>query len=130
MKLDILAFGAHPDDVELGAAATIAKEISLGNSSALAYASAYFPWFELISIVLLSSITNVKGCSGKVLSVSNKSFAGIATEPSLSLSTTNVEAIVVSKSLADTVSLECSNSNKKLSNIGSVLELLITPPKT
>ena len=25
MKLDILAFGAHPDDVELGAAATIAK---------------------------------------------------------------------------------------------------------
>ncbi|CAI8358798.1 MAG: N-acetyl-alpha-D-glucosaminyl L-malate deacetylase 1 [Flavobacterium sp. SCGC AAA160-P02] len=30
MKLDILAFGAHPDDVELGAAATIAKEISFG----------------------------------------------------------------------------------------------------
>ena len=30
MKLDILAFGAHPDDVELGAAGTIAKEISLG----------------------------------------------------------------------------------------------------
>ena len=30
MKLDILAFGAHPDDVELGAGATIAKEISIG----------------------------------------------------------------------------------------------------
>lgn len=30
MKLDILAFGAHPDDVELGAGATIAKEVSLG----------------------------------------------------------------------------------------------------
>ncbi|WP_417786261.1 bacillithiol biosynthesis deacetylase BshB1 [Tenacibaculum sp.] len=30
MKLDILAFGAHPDDVELGCAATIAKEISEG----------------------------------------------------------------------------------------------------
>ena len=30
MKLDILAFGSHPDDVELGCAATIAKEISLG----------------------------------------------------------------------------------------------------
>ncbi len=29
MKLDILAFGTHPDDVELGCAATIAKEISL-----------------------------------------------------------------------------------------------------
>ncbi len=30
MKLDILAFGAHPDDIELGAGGTIAKEISLG----------------------------------------------------------------------------------------------------
>lgn len=30
MKLDILAFGAHPDDVELGAGATIAKEIANG----------------------------------------------------------------------------------------------------
>ncbi len=30
MKLDILAFGAHPDDVELGCGATLAKEISLG----------------------------------------------------------------------------------------------------
>lgn len=30
MKLDILAFGAHPDDVELGCGATMAKEISLG----------------------------------------------------------------------------------------------------
>ena len=30
MKLDILAFGAHPDDVELGCAATLAKEISKG----------------------------------------------------------------------------------------------------
>ena len=30
MKLDILAFGAHPDDVEFGCSGTIAKEISLG----------------------------------------------------------------------------------------------------
>ncbi|QWX84920.1 bacillithiol biosynthesis deacetylase BshB1 [Cellulophaga sp. HaHaR_3_176] len=30
MKLDILAFGAHPDDVELGAGATVAKEIANG----------------------------------------------------------------------------------------------------
>ena len=30
MKLDILAIGSHPDDVELGCGATIAKEISLG----------------------------------------------------------------------------------------------------
>lgn len=30
MKLDILAFAAHPDDVELSCSGTIAKEISLG----------------------------------------------------------------------------------------------------
>lgn len=32
MKLDILAIGAHPDDVELGCGATIAKEISKGKT--------------------------------------------------------------------------------------------------
>jgi bacillithiol biosynthesis deacetylase BshB1 len=30
MKLDILAIGAHPDDIELGAGGTLAKEISNG----------------------------------------------------------------------------------------------------
>lgn len=30
MKLDILAIGAHPDDVELGCGATLAKEVHLG----------------------------------------------------------------------------------------------------
>lgn len=30
VKLDILAFGAHPDDVELGCSGTLAKEVSLG----------------------------------------------------------------------------------------------------
>ncbi|WP_396601495.1 bacillithiol biosynthesis deacetylase BshB1 [Algibacter sp. R77976] len=30
MKLDILAFGAHPDDVELGCGGTIAKEVKNG----------------------------------------------------------------------------------------------------
>jgi len=30
MKLDILAFGAHPDDVELGCGGTIAKMVDLG----------------------------------------------------------------------------------------------------
>lgn len=30
MKLAILAFGAHPDDVELGCSGTLAKEVSLG----------------------------------------------------------------------------------------------------
>ncbi len=31
MKLDILVFGAHPDDAELGAGATIAKQIAEGS---------------------------------------------------------------------------------------------------
>ncbi len=35
MKVDILAFGAHPDDIELGCGATIAKEISLGKKVGL-----------------------------------------------------------------------------------------------
>ena len=30
IKLDILCFGAHPDDVELGCGGTIAKEIANG----------------------------------------------------------------------------------------------------
>ncbi|MBK5193179.1 MAG: PIG-L family deacetylase, partial [Flavobacteriaceae bacterium] len=30
MKLDILAIGAHPDDVELSCSGTIAKEIDRG----------------------------------------------------------------------------------------------------
>ncbi|SHH68249.1 bacillithiol biosynthesis deacetylase BshB1 [Winogradskyella jejuensis] len=32
MKLDILAFGAHPDDVELGCGAVLAKEVENGKS--------------------------------------------------------------------------------------------------
>ncbi len=32
MKIDILAIGAHPDDIELGAGATIAKEIAFGKT--------------------------------------------------------------------------------------------------
>ncbi|MEH6537170.1 MAG: bacillithiol biosynthesis deacetylase BshB1 [Psychroserpens sp.] len=32
MKLDILAFGAHPDDVELGCGGTVAKEVANGKT--------------------------------------------------------------------------------------------------
>jgi len=35
MKIDILAIGAHPDDVELGCSATLAKEISNGKKVGL-----------------------------------------------------------------------------------------------
>ena len=29
-NVDLLVFGAHPDDIELGAGGTVAKEVSLG----------------------------------------------------------------------------------------------------
>ena len=32
MKVDILAFGAHPDDVEMGCGGTIAKSTSQGKT--------------------------------------------------------------------------------------------------
>ena len=35
LKLDILAVGVHPDDVELSAAGTLLRQISLGNSVGL-----------------------------------------------------------------------------------------------
>lgn len=35
MKLDILAIGVHPDDVELGCGATLAKEIAIGKKVAI-----------------------------------------------------------------------------------------------
>ena len=34
-QIDILAFGAHPDDVELAAGGTVLKHISLGKSVAI-----------------------------------------------------------------------------------------------
>lgn len=36
MKLDILVFGSHPDDVELSAGATVAKEVALGKKVGVA----------------------------------------------------------------------------------------------
>ncbi|MEY2971898.1 MAG: bacillithiol biosynthesis deacetylase BshB1, partial [Bacteroidota bacterium] len=30
MQVDILAFGAHPDDIELGCGGTLAKHVALG----------------------------------------------------------------------------------------------------
>ncbi len=35
MKLDILAFGAHPDDVELGAGGTLLKHASMGHKTGI-----------------------------------------------------------------------------------------------
>ncbi len=34
-KVDILAFGAHPDDVELGAGGTLLKHIQLGYTAGI-----------------------------------------------------------------------------------------------
>ena len=35
LEVDILAFGAHPDDVEMSAWATLAKEIAAGHSAGI-----------------------------------------------------------------------------------------------
>ena len=35
MKVDILAFGAHPDDVELGCGGSIALSVKLGKIAAI-----------------------------------------------------------------------------------------------
>ena len=112
--------------VELGSWSSI----EWGNSSPLAYAKAYLPWLELTSIVLLSSTVNVKGCSGNVFKVSNNKRAGTQIVPFSLLSTSNFDEMVVSKSDAETVNKFWSSWNKKLSNIGRVLLLLIIPPKT
>ena len=101
-----------------------------GNWSPSVYAKAYFPWFELISMVLLSSTVKVSGCSGNVFNVSIRSFDGIATEPLLELSTSIDEIIVVSRSLEVIFNLEPSKSNKKWSKTGIVFEVFITPPRT
>src|SRR5690606_38785286 len=106
------------------------RVVALGNSFPLAYAKAYFPELELISIVLLSSTVKVRGCSAKVLSVSSSNLAGTATLPWLSESISITADIVVSKSETVTVSSLLSSSNKKLSRIGRVLLLLITPLNT
>ena len=73
---------------------------------------------------------NVRGCSGNVFNVSNSNLAGKAMFPELSLSTSIEEDIVVSRSLAEITNCDSLSSNKKLSRIGSVLELLITPPSS
>ena len=78
--------------------------------------------------MFLSVITKVKGCSGKVFKVSNSKRAGSASELLLSDSTVIRVEKVVSKSEAYKVNEFPLTSNNKLSNIGSVLVLFITPP--
>ena len=34
-KLDILAFGAHPDDVELGCGGTLLRQVAMGSSAGI-----------------------------------------------------------------------------------------------
>lgn len=50
MKLDVLAFGAHPDDVELSSGGTLAKEVSLGKKVGiidLTQGELGNPWFGI-----------------------------------------------------------------------------------
>ena len=101
-----------------------------GNSSPPKYAMSYLPWSELISMMLSPSVLKVKGWSGNVFKVSKSNLADIAIEPDESDSIVTTALIVVSKSDAETFNWFSETSNKKLSNMGRVLLLLITPPKT
>jgi len=83
----------------------------------------------LISIVLLSVLLKVNGCSENVFKISVNSFADMA------ILSTEVDSISISEVMVDSrseelkVSLLLFISNKKLSRIGRVLVELITPPK-
>ena len=101
-----------------------------GNSSPPKYAMSYLPWSELISMMLSPSVLKVNGWSGNVFKVSRSNLADIAIEPDVSDSIVTTALIVVSKSDAEIFNWFSETSNKKLSNIGKVLLLLITPPKT
>ena len=82
----------------------------------------------LISTVFFSVFKNVSGCSGNVFKVSRSNRAGNAIKLLLSDSTLIREEKVVSKSEEVIVKLFSLTSNKKLSSIGKVFALLITPP--
>ena len=80
-------------------------------------------------MVLFSVFVNVNGCSVKVLSISVKSLAEIAT---LSLEFDSISILLVivdSRSDELIVRLLLSISNKKLSRIGMVFDEFITPLK-
>ena len=78
--------------------------------------------------MLFSVLTNVKGCSGKVFNISSNNLAGRAIKLLLSDSTIIEVEKVVSRSDAVKVNLFPLILNRKLSKIGRVLVLLITPP--
>ena len=126
--VEFIAFPRSDPFITVSCASRIST--CFGNSSPLRYAKEYLPLLALISIVLLSVLINVKGCSEKVLRISVRSLADIAI---LSVDVDSIsiwEVIVDSRSEELKTSLLLFISNKKLSRIGKVLDELIIPPKT
>ena len=100
---------------------------SFGKLSGFSPITLYLPLSLVSSIPKFLSILNVRGCSGIFFRESIKILAGIHTLPLSLASTSKCTFITVSKSVATTVSLFLSISNKKSSKIGNTVLLLITP---
>ena len=100
---------------------------SFGKLSGFSPITLYLPLSLVISIPNLLSMVKVSGCSEIFFNVSNNIFAGIQTFPLSLASISKCTFITVSRSVATTVSLFDSMSNKKSSKIGNTVFALITP---
>src|SRR5436190_6963864 len=102
-------------------------EGSLGKLSGFSPITLYFPLSLVISIVKFLSILKVSGWSEIFFNESKRILAGMQIFPLSFASISNCTRITVSRSVATTVSLLFSTSNKKSSSIGSTVLALITP---
>ena len=100
---------------------------SFGKLSGFSPITLYLPLSLVISTPKFLSIVKVSGCSAIFFNVSNKILAGIHTLPLSLASISRCTFITVSRSVATTVNLFFSISNKKSSKIGSTVLALITP---
>ncbi len=100
---------------------------SLGKLSGFSPITLYFPLSLVISMLKFLSMLNVSGWSGMFFRESTSILAGIHTLPEPFDSTSICTFITVSRSVATTLSLFFSTSNRKSSSMGSTVLLLITP---
>ena len=113
--------------------ALISKEVvssalgSLGKLSGFSPITLYLPLSLVISIAKFLSILKVSGWSPIFFKESIRIRAGIQTLPVSLASISNCTRITVSRSVATTVNLFFSTSNKKSSRIGRTVFVLITP---
>src|SRR6476620_2143253 len=115
------------------AVAVMVKEVvssavgSLGKLSGFSPITLYLPLSLVISTPKFLSILKVSGWSGMFFNESIRILAGIQTFPVSLASISICIRITVSRSVATTVSLFLSTSNKKSSRMGNTVLALITP---